>query len=58
MPLKIIPVDELKCLLPVLYNSLEDRHASVRNASEKAVLGFMIHLGYTTMYGACEKLKV
>lgn len=58
MPLKIIPADELKCLLPVLYNSLEDRHASVRIASEKAVLGFMIHLGYATMYGACEKLKV
>ena len=56
--MKIIPADELKCLLPVLYTSLEDKSAGVRSASEKAVLGFMMHLGYTFMYGACEKLKV
>jgi len=58
VPSKTIPVDELKCLLPLLYVSLEDRSASVRGASEKAVLGFMMHLGYASMYGACEKLKV
>lgn len=45
-------------MLPVLYLSLEDRNAGVRSASEKAVLGFMMHLGYASMYGACEKLKV
>lgn len=56
--MKTIPVDELKCLLPVLYTSLEDKNAGVRSASEKAVLGFMMHLGYASMYGACEKLKV
>lgn len=58
VPSKSIPADELKCLLLVLYTSLEDRNASVRSASEKAVLGFMMHLGYASMYGACEKLKV
>lgn len=58
MPSKTIPPDELKCLLPLLYASLEDRNASVRSASEKAVFGFMMHLGYASMYGACEKLKV
>lgn len=57
IPSKSIPADELKCLLLVLYTSLEDRNASVRSASEKAVLGFMMHLGYASMYGACEKLK-
>lgn len=56
--MKTIPADELKCLLPVLYTNLEDKSASVRSASEKAVLGFMMHLGYASMYGACEKLKV
>lgn len=55
---KTIPADELKCLLPVLYSSFEDKSASIRSASEKAVLGFMMHLGYASMYGACEKLKV
>jgi len=55
---KTIPADELKCLLSVLYTNLEDKSAGVRNASEKAVLGFMMHLGYASMYGACEKLKV
>ncbi|XP_050054425.1 protein mini spindles-like isoform X3 [Aphis gossypii] len=54
---KTIPADELKCLLPVLYSSFEDKSASIRSASEKAVLGFMMHLGYASMYGACEKLK-
>jgi len=58
VPIKTIPADELKCLLPVLYTSLEDKNAGVRSASEKAVLGFMMHLGYSSMYGACEKLKV
>jgi len=58
VPLKTIPPDDIKCLLPFLYASLEDRNASVRSASEKAVLGFMMHLGYAPMYGACEKLKV
>ncbi|XP_029345564.1 protein mini spindles isoform X2 [Acyrthosiphon pisum] len=57
IPVKTIPADELKCLLPVLYTSLEDKNAGVRSASEKAVLGFMMHLGYASMYGACEKLK-
>lgn len=58
VPSKTIPADDLKCLLSVLYLSLEDRNAGVRSASEKAVLGFMMHLGYASMYGACEKLKV
>lgn len=58
VPSKTIPADELKCLLQVLYISLEDRNSAVRSASEKAVLGFMMHLGYASMYGACEKLKV
>ncbi|XP_026810117.1 LOW QUALITY PROTEIN: protein mini spindles-like [Rhopalosiphum maidis] len=57
IPMKSIPADELKCLLPVLYTSFEDKSASIRSASEKAVLGFMMHLGYASMYGACEKLK-
>ncbi|KAL5234313.1 hypothetical protein ACI65C_001723 [Semiaphis heraclei] len=57
IPIKTIPADELKCLLPVLYSSLEDKNAGVRSASEKAVLGCMMHLGYASMYGACEKLK-
>ncbi|XP_050528781.1 protein mini spindles-like isoform X2 [Daktulosphaira vitifoliae] len=57
IPSKTIPADELKVLLLPLYISLEDRNASVRNASEKAVIGFMMHLGYTTMFGACDKLK-
>jgi len=56
--MKSIPADEFKCLLPVLYTSFEDKSASIRSASEKAVLGFMMHLGYASMYGACEKLKV
>jgi len=58
VPTKTIPADELKCLLPVLYSSFEDKSASIRSASERAVLGFMMHLGYASMYGACEKLKV
>jgi len=57
IPSKTIPADELKCLLPLLYASFEDRSAVVRGASEKAVLGFMMHLGYSSMYGACDKLK-
>lgn len=44
--------------MPLLYTNLEDRNVSVRNASEKAILGFMMHLGYQSMYSACEKLKV
>jgi len=58
VPSKTIPPDEIKCLLSHLYASLEDRNSNVRSASEKAVLGVMMHLGYATMYGACEKLKV
>lgn len=58
VPSKLIPPDEIKCLLPPLYACLEDRNLNVRNASEKVVLGVMMHLGYSTMYGACEKLKV
>lgn len=58
VPHKIIPADELKCLLPVLYCSLEDKNSRVRSASDKAILGFMMHLGYAYMYEACEKLKV
>jgi len=56
--MKTIPADELKCLLPVLYTSLKDKNAGVRRSSKKAVLGFMIHLSYASIYGACEKLKV
>lgn len=58
VPLKTIPADELKNLLPVLYSNFEDKNHKVREASEKVVLGFMMHLGYASMYAACEELKV
>lgn len=45
-------------MLPLLYVSLEDKNPGIRNGSERAVIGFMQHLGYAFMYSACEKLKV
>lgn len=44
--------------LPHLYNNLEDRNSEVRKNANEAVFGFMIHIGYPTMFQACEKLKV
>lgn len=58
VPSKIIPAEELKCLLPFLYIGLEDKNSDIRSESERAVIGFMQHIGYASMYSACEKLKV
>lgn len=55
---KGVPKDELMACLPYLYNNLEDRNSDVRKNANEAVLGFMIHLNYQTMFHACERLKV
>ncbi|KAF6216569.1 hypothetical protein GE061_000912 [Apolygus lucorum] len=56
IPAKVIQKEELSVCLPTLYNNLEDRNPEVRKGANDAVLGFMIHLGYTSMSSACDNI--
>uniref|UniRef100_A0A0A9YXT8 Cytoskeleton-associated protein 5 n=1 Tax=Lygus hesperus TaxID=30085 RepID=A0A0A9YXT8_LYGHE len=56
IPVKMIQKEELSVCLPTLYNNLEDRNAEVRKGANDAVLGFMIHLGYSSMNSACDNI--
>ncbi|XP_021935865.1 protein mini spindles isoform X2 [Zootermopsis nevadensis] len=57
LPPRSISKDELLICLPHLYANVEDRSADVRKNAQEAIVPFMIHLGYTTMAKASEKLK-
>nr|XP_024218942.1 protein mini spindles [Halyomorpha halys] len=57
IPPKTIQKEELMACLPTLYSNLEDRNADVRKNACEAVLGFMLHLGFTNMIRACENIK-
>ena len=58
VPPKTIQKEELTACLPTLYSNLEDRNADVRKNACEAVLGFMLHVGFTNMSRACENIKV
>ncbi|GLG98562.1 Protein mini spindles [Gryllus bimaculatus] len=57
LPPKSIPKEELLLCLPHLYANLEDRNADVRKNAQECILPFMLHLNYTTMAKATEKMK-
>lgn len=52
-----VPTEGLVAMLPVVYQSLEDRNADIRKASNEAIITFMMHLGYDTMLNGCSNLK-
>ncbi|XP_014276098.1 protein mini spindles [Halyomorpha halys] len=49
--------EELTACLPTLYSNLEDRNSDVRKNANDAVLGFMLHLGFTNMIRVYENIK-
>ncbi|KAL3842600.1 hypothetical protein ACJMK2_020593 [Sinanodonta woodiana] len=48
---------ELKMCIPHLLNCLEDRNADVRKKAQDALVPFMIHVGYESVFKATNKLK-
>lgn len=54
---KSIPKEELTICLPYLYTNVEDRNADVRKNAVECILPFMLHLNYTTMAKATDKVK-
>ncbi|XP_055998398.1 cytoskeleton-associated protein 5-like isoform X2 [Ostrea edulis] len=48
---------EFKLCIPHLLSCLEDRNAEVRKKAQDAVVPFMIHTGYDSVFRACSKLK-
>lgn len=57
IPPKSFPKEELTACISSLYSNLEDRNADVRKNASDAVLGIMMHVGFSPMASACEKLK-
>ncbi|CAH1405349.1 unnamed protein product [Nezara viridula] len=57
IPNNRIKKEELTACLPILYSNLEDRSSDVRKNASDAVLGFMLHLGFTNMTKASENIK-
>lgn len=49
---------EFKLCIPHLLSCLEDRNGDVRKKAQDAVVPFMIHTGYESVFRACSKLKV
>lgn len=49
---------EFKLCIPHLLTCLEDRNGDVRKKAQEAVVPFMIHTGYESVFRACSKLKV
>lgn len=48
---------EFKLCIPHLLTCLEDRNGDVRKKAQEAVVPFMIHTGYESVFRACSKLK-
>lgn len=48
---------EFKLCIPHLLTCLEDRNGDVRKKAQDAVVPFMIHTGYESVFRACSKLK-
>lgn len=48
---------EFKLCIPHLLSCLEDRNGDVRKKAQDAVVPFMIHTGYESVFRACSKLK-
>lgn len=57
IPPKSFPKEELTACVGSLFANLEDRNADVRKNASDAVLGIMMHVGFSPMASACEKLK-
>ncbi|XP_052066786.1 cytoskeleton-associated protein 5-like [Mytilus californianus] len=53
---KKLPV-EFKMCIPHLLSCLEDRNGDVRKKAQDAVVPFMIHTGYDSVFKATSKLK-
>ena len=58
VPPKSFPKEELTACIGSLFSNLEDRNADVRKNASDAVLGVMMHVGFSPMASVCEKLKV
>ncbi|XP_060086364.1 cytoskeleton-associated protein 5-like [Ylistrum balloti] len=48
---------EFKQCVPLLLNCLEDRNGDVRKKAQDALVPFMIHVGYESMFKATSKMK-
>ncbi|XP_062581374.1 cytoskeleton-associated protein 5-A-like [Saccostrea cucullata] len=48
---------EFKLCIPHLLSCLEDRNGEVRKKAQDAIVPFMIHTGYDSVFRACSKLK-
>lgn len=57
IPPKSFPKEELTACIGSLFANLEDRNADVRKNASDAVLGIMMHVGFSPMASTCEKLK-
>ena len=49
---------EFKMCVPHLLSCLEDRNGEVRKKAQDALVPFMIHVGYESVFRATSKLKV
>ncbi|KAL4225289.1 Cytoskeleton associated protein 5 [Mactra antiquata] len=54
---KQLPKDELKLCVPHLLTCLEDRNGEVRKKAGDALVPFMMHIGYDSVFKATTKLK-
>ncbi|XP_052800946.1 cytoskeleton-associated protein 5-A-like isoform X2 [Mya arenaria] len=54
---KPLPRDEMRLCVPHLLSCLEDRNAEVRKKAQEALVPFMIHTGYESVFKATNKLK-
>lgn len=48
---------EFKQCTPLVLNCLEDRNGDVRKKAQEALLPFMIHVGFESMFKATSKMK-
>ncbi|XP_033753517.1 cytoskeleton-associated protein 5-like [Pecten maximus] len=48
---------EFKQCVPLLLNCLEDRNGDVRKKAQEALLPFMVHVGFESMFKATSKMK-
>lgn len=54
---KPLPKDEMRLCVPHLLSCLEDRNGDVRKKAGEALVPFMIHVGYDSVFKATNKLK-
>ncbi|OWF42942.1 cytoskeleton-associated protein 5-like [Mizuhopecten yessoensis] len=53
---KQLPPDFKQCV-PLLLNCLEDRNSDIRKKAQEALVPFMIHVGYESLFKAAAKMK-